>query len=77
MATIAGSGGGAPETVVDGETGLVVRNREELVEAIVALHDNPDMREKIAAAGVDHVRQRWTWEVLGRRARRILAGAVD
>ncbi|HIW96641.1 MAG TPA: glycosyltransferase family 4 protein [Candidatus Corynebacterium gallistercoris] len=77
VATIAGSGGGAPETVVDGETGLVVRNREELVEAIVALHDNPDMREKIAAAGVDHVRQRWTWEVLGRRARRILAGAVD
>lgn len=77
VATIAGSGGGAPETVVDGETGLVVSSRGELVEAIVGLYEHPDERARLAHQGCERVRQRWTWEVLGRRARAILTGAVN
>ena len=76
VATIAGSGGGAPETVVDGTTGLVVSSKSELVDAVVSLYLDAETRDSLARAGLERVREQWTWAVLGKRARRILSGAV-
>ena len=44
--------GGPKENVDDGKTGLVTpgRDRRALMEAILSLLDNPEMRGRIAAA---------------------------
>lgn len=68
---IAGNSGGAPETVVDGETGVVVGNRD-VGKLVCSLLDNPDTARAMGRAGRDHVEAEWTWDVMGQRLRRIL-----
>ena len=73
---IAGDSGGAPETVVDGETGIVVggRDRAGLAAAVVGMLGDPDRARRMGGAGRRHVSAAWTWEVMGARLRNILAG---
>ncbi len=63
LPVIAGDSGGAPETVIDGETGLVVdgRNRDALTAALVRLLGDPGLRAHWGAAGRRWVRENWTW----------------
>ena len=74
---IAGDSGGAPETVVEGETGLVVRTRKELVDALSRLVRSPEDRAGMGAAGRAFVESRWTWEQVAERLldglRRVIA----
>jgi glycosyltransferase involved in cell wall biosynthesis len=55
--------GGIRESIIDGETGILVdRDEQELVQAIAKLIDSQEMREKLAENGVEYVRKHWTWE---------------
>lgn len=71
---IAGKSGGAPETVIDGETGIVVDGASKLSVAtgLVEILDNPERAAAMGACGREYVVQSWTWEVMAARARRIL-----
>jgi glycosyltransferase involved in cell wall biosynthesis len=55
--------GGIRESIIDGETGILVdRDEQELVQAITKLIDSQEMREKLSQNGVEYVRKYWTWE---------------
>lgn len=71
---IAGSSGGAPETVIDGETGIVVdgNSLREVADGICTALADPDLAAAMGERGREHVVNNWTWEVMAARARRIL-----
>jgi phosphatidylinositol alpha-1,6-mannosyltransferase len=74
--TVAGSGGGAPETVQDGVTGDVVDGGDlAAVAATVSglLNDN-DRARRYSRAGQAYVRDAWNWDVLGAQLEAVLAG---
>jgi phosphatidylinositol alpha-1,6-mannosyltransferase len=65
VAVMAGNSGGAPETVRDGETGRVVdgRNHDEIVEAISDLLADPELAQRMGAAGRAWIDRDWNWDV--------------
>ncbi|QPK78523.1 glycosyltransferase family 4 protein [Corynebacterium lizhenjunii] len=74
VAVVAGDSGGAPETVTP-ETGVVVSGTDErqLLAALDMLLRDPQLRQRMGAAGRAHVEQQWTWGIMGQRLRDILA----
>jgi len=73
---VAGNSGGAPDAVLDGETGFVVNGRDSaaVVDRIVTLLLDPARRDRMGAAGRAWVEREWRWEVSGRRLREALVG---
>lgn len=73
---IAGTSGGAPETVREGETGLVVDGRDidRLAEAAVSILGDPQRATRMGAAGRQWVQEEWNWDLLGARLRGLLHG---
>ncbi|HEX9775731.1 MAG TPA: glycosyltransferase family 4 protein [Actinomycetota bacterium] len=65
---IAGDSGGAPEAVVDGETGLVVpgRNRAALARALTSLLADPPRARAMGKAGRAFVEAHHDWNVIAR-----------
>ncbi len=63
LPVVAGDGGGAPETVLDGRTGHVVggRDLEALAGALTALLSDPARARAMGAAGRAWMRQCWAW----------------
>lgn len=76
VATVAGTGGGAPETVIDGVTGRVVEGRstEDIAALLIELLTDDEQRQSLAEAGRRRVEQAWTWDVLGEQLRMVLSG---
>lgn len=64
LPVVAGDSGGAPDTVVDGETGFVVNGArvESVARAVADLLFDPDLAARMGARGRDWVRQRWSWQ---------------
>lgn len=64
LPVVVGDSGGAPEAVIDGQTGLVVDGRRvpELAEALCSVLDDPSAARRMGAAGRRWVEQRWTWD---------------
>jgi glycosyltransferase involved in cell wall biosynthesis len=57
---------GVKETVVDGETGLLVaRDAQAVAGAIAALLDDTERRERLGAQALGHVRAHWSWQRSG------------
>ncbi|MFD6392985.1 glycosyltransferase family 4 protein [Nocardia sp. NPDC060259] len=71
---VAGSSGGAPETVREGETGLVVHGRsvEQISDALVELLTDRDKAAAMGAAGRAWVERNWHWDRQGARLRALL-----
>jgi phosphatidylinositol alpha-1,6-mannosyltransferase len=71
---IAGDSGGAPETVRQGETGLVVdgRSTTQLTDALTALLGDPELCLSMGTAGREWVQSRWRWEHMAGRLRQLL-----
>jgi len=68
---VAGSSGGAPETVRDGETGRVVDGRvhDEIVEVISELLADPELAHRMGLAGRRWIERDWNWDThVGRLA---------
>ncbi|WP_074025497.1 GDP-mannose-dependent monoacylated alpha-(1-6)-phosphatidylinositol monomannoside mannosyltransferase [Corynebacterium crudilactis] len=70
---IAGTSGGAPETVTPA-TGVVVEGADvdKLAATIIELLDDPIRRAAMGSAGRAHVEQQWAWEIMGERLNNIL-----
>ena len=66
--------GGAPETVLDGETGRVVdgRRADQVAEAIGDILADRDAAAAMGAAGRAFVDRHWRWDTLGARLRGFL-----
>ncbi|APE34066.1 alpha-(1-2)-phosphatidylinositol mannosyltransferase [Nocardia mangyaensis] len=71
---VAGDSGGAPETVREGETGLVVQGRSasQVTDAIVELLTDRDRAAAMGAAGRAWVERNWHWDRQGARLRELL-----
>jgi phosphatidylinositol alpha-1,6-mannosyltransferase len=64
LPVVVGRSGGAPETVVDEETGFVVdpMNQEEICVAFRRLIDNPLLRERFGQAGKARAEKDFQWK---------------
>ena len=72
---VAGNSGGAPETVVEGETGYVVDGRSvaDIGDRIVSLLRDPDRAAAMGEAGRRRVRESWQWANMARRLQGFLS----
>jgi phosphatidyl-myo-inositol dimannoside synthase len=71
---VAGDSGGAPETVREGETGIVVHGRSvsQISDAIVELLTDRDKAAAMGVAGRAWVERNWQWDRQGARLRELL-----
>jgi phosphatidylinositol alpha-1,6-mannosyltransferase len=76
LPVVAGDSGGAPDAVLDGETGAVVDGTqpERVAEAVSQLLLDPETARTQGAAGRAWVESSWQWDQLGGRLRNLLAG---
>ncbi|OBF23777.1 glycosyltransferase family 4 protein [Mycobacterium sp. ACS4331] len=72
---VAGTSGGAPETVLDGQTGTVVdgRSLDGIVDAVADLLADPDRAAAMGARGREWVLAQWQWDTMAAR----LSGLLD
>jgi phosphatidylinositol alpha-1,6-mannosyltransferase len=63
LPVIAGASGGAPDVVLDGETGLVVEGRSvaQLAAAVTGLLQDPERARAMGEKGRSWVEREWTW----------------
>jgi phosphatidylinositol alpha-1,6-mannosyltransferase len=77
---IVGRSGGAPEAIVDGETGFVVDAGEAgartLEDALETLLRDPVRARAMGASGADRIRRSYSWDQMAARVSGILAGAI-
>ncbi|GAA1919765.1 glycosyltransferase family 4 protein [Streptomyces durmitorensis] len=74
LPVVSGDSGGAPDAVLDGETGWVVRggSPEEAADRIVTLLDDPELRARMGERGREWVEEKWRWDLLAERLRELL-----
>lgn len=70
---VVGDSGGAKETITP-ETGVLIPGDQvgAVADAVNRLLVDPALCEQMGKAGRAHVENNWTWELLGRRAEKIL-----
>ncbi|GAA3963835.1 glycosyltransferase family 4 protein [Gordonia caeni] len=71
---VAGDSGGAPETVVDGETGVVVDGRDAgaVADAVIDLLRDPQRAAAMGAAGRRWTVDNWQWRHQAARLQQLL-----
>ena len=69
LPVIAGNSGGAPDAVLEGETGLVVdgTQKSEVAAAVVELLLDPDRSKAMGIAGRQWIIREWRWEIWSAR----------
>ena len=74
LPVVAGDSGGAPDAVLDGETGYVVGGRDvhAIASRIVDLLDDPVRAKEMGAAGRAWVEREWRWEQQAARMQTLL-----
>ncbi|MBT2674830.1 glycosyltransferase family 4 protein [Streptomyces sp. ISL-14] len=74
LPVVAGDSGGAPDAVLDGETGWVVRggSPEEAADRIVTLLGDPELRRRMGERGREWVEERWRWDLLAENLKTLL-----
>jgi phosphatidylinositol alpha-1,6-mannosyltransferase len=77
LPVIGGDSGGAPDAILDGETGYVVPGRSVtgLAERLTALLADPAQAEAMGRRGLAWVEQEWDWSRVAGRLDAILRGA--
>ncbi|WP_344587670.1 glycosyltransferase family 4 protein [Actinomadura vinacea] len=76
LPVVAGDSGGAPDAVVDGETGIVVEGRSvaAVARALSDLLGDPERARKMGRQGRSWVEQEWRWELQSSRLDALLQG---
>ena len=76
---VVGDSGGARESLVDGETGILVRGsrRAEVADAVASLLEDPARAEAMGAAGRARVERDHTWPKIAERLASWLRAAVE
>lgn len=69
-----GDSGGAPDAVLDGETGWVVRggSPEEAAERITVLLADAELRRRMGERGREWVEEKWRWDLLAEKLKTLL-----
>ncbi len=79
IATIATDAGGTADAVINGQTGILIAQRDEtaLREAIVKLHDDAALREKLAQQGYDYLCSHFTRECMLEAMEKVFSTAAQ
>jgi phosphatidylinositol alpha-1,6-mannosyltransferase len=74
LPVVAGDSGGAPDAVLEGETGWVVRggSPEQAADRIVTLLGDPGLRRRMGERGRLWVEEAWRWDHLAERLKTLL-----
>jgi phosphatidylinositol alpha-1,6-mannosyltransferase len=74
LAVVGGDSGGAPDAVIDGETGYVVSGRSisQTAGRVAELLADPTLATKMGQAGRAWVQERWQWSSIRARFRALL-----
>ncbi|MGW0816928.1 glycosyltransferase family 4 protein [Streptomyces viridiviolaceus] len=74
LPVVAGDSGGAPDAVLDGETGWVVRggSAEQAADRIVTLLGDAELRRRMGERGRAWVEEKWRWDLLAERLTTLL-----
>ena len=73
---LGGASGGAPDAVLDGETGFVVDGTDidAIAEKAIAMLSNEKLRREMSARGREWAISTWSWKIWGSRFKEILFG---
>ena len=63
--------GGPMYSIIDGQTGFLVNDANEMAEKLLALADNSQLNEKIGKQGRVHVIKKYTWRKFIERLRKV------
>jgi phosphatidylinositol alpha-1,6-mannosyltransferase len=74
LPVVVGDSGGAPDAVLDGETGFVVDGRDvrSVAQRLVTLLADAGLRARMGAAGRAWVEKNWPWDVVAGRLRDLI-----
>lgn len=74
LPVVAGDSGGAPDAVLDGETGWVVKggSPDQSADRILTLLRDPELRQRMGARGRQWVAESWRWDLLADRLKALL-----
>ncbi|MGW4277931.1 glycosyltransferase family 4 protein [Streptomyces seoulensis] len=74
LPVVAGDSGGAPDAVLDGETGWVVRggSPEDAADRVVTLLGDAGLRRRMGERGRAWVLEKWRWDLLAERLKELL-----
>ncbi|WKU44476.1 glycosyltransferase family 4 protein [Streptomyces sp. VNUA116] len=74
LPVVAGDSGGAPDAVLEGETGYVVKGGSpaQAADRIVTLLRDPELRARMGARGRQWVEEKWRWDLLAERLKELL-----
>ncbi|MFV5995532.1 glycosyltransferase family 4 protein [Streptomyces sp. NPDC056231] len=74
LPVVAGDSGGAPDAVLDGETGWVVRGGsvEETADRVATLLGDPELCRRMGERGRAWVEEKWRWDLLAERLKALL-----
>ncbi|MEU0177424.1 glycosyltransferase family 4 protein [Streptomyces massasporeus] len=74
LPVVAGDSGGAPDAVLDGETGWVVKggSPEEAADRITVLLGDAELRRRMGERGREWVEEKWRWDLLAERLKDLL-----
>jgi phosphatidylinositol alpha-1,6-mannosyltransferase len=69
LAVIGGKSGGAPDAVLEGETGFAVdgTSPQEVAAAAIKLLNDPELAQKMGARGRKWIIEEWRWEIWSQR----------
>jgi phosphatidyl-myo-inositol dimannoside synthase len=76
LPVIAGNSGGAPDTVLNNKTGVVVdgNNLDEISRACISLLSNPNLAKEYGNAGRAWAVENWNWNYWGSKFKDVLEG---
>ncbi|WP_225831155.1 glycosyltransferase family 4 protein [Streptomyces sp. NK08204] len=74
LPVVAGDSGGAPDAVLDGETGWVVRGDrvEDTADRVVVLLRDQELRRRMGERGRQWVEEKWRWDLLAEKLKELL-----
>jgi phosphatidylinositol alpha-1,6-mannosyltransferase len=74
LPVVAGDSGGAPDAVLDGETGWVVRggDPEETADRVTVLLGDAELRRRMGERGREWVEEKWRWDLLAQKLKSLL-----
>ncbi|MFR0352087.1 glycosyltransferase family 4 protein [Streptomyces sediminimaris] len=74
LPVVAGDSGGAPDAVLDGETGWVVRggSPEEAADRVTVLLGDAELRRRMGERGREWVEEKWRWDLLAEKLKTLL-----